>query len=325
MIEPLRIFHFMGYDEEKSDQVIKITTYIMNQGKKIYVEAMGEEHLPTFLYLHGGPGAGCYDFLLTQGELLSQFIRIIAIDQRGVLRSDAITNEESFGLMDIIADCEAVRTHFNLQNWGLIGHSFGGYVAVKYKLVHPDRIHSIILECPTFDLVDSSRSLLNAGSLLFEQDNRLMEAERCREVVALQNPYEVWRGSTEILQQLGHRRDELYVYGPDKHFFDQMISASPLSEEEWSRASVHQSKLISEGAILESLTDQLAQIDGPMLLIHGTSDLVTTDHQVNCFLQGGEKRTYITIEESGHFPRFEQKKKYAMEIQQFIVSLHELK
>lgn len=315
----------MGYDEEKSDQVIKITTYIMNQGKRIYVEAMGEEHLPTFLYLHGGPGAGCYDFLLAQGELLSQFIRIIAIDQRGVLRSDAITNEESFGLMDIIADCEAVRTHFNLQNWGLIGHSFGGYVAVKYKLVHPDRIHSIILECPTFDLVDSSRSLLNAGSRLFEQDHRLMEAERCREVVALQNPYEVWRGSTEILQQLGHRRDELYVYGPDKHFFDQMISASPLSEEEWSRASVHQSKLMSEGAILESLTDQLAQIDGPMLLIHGTSDLVTTDHQVDCFLQGGEKRIYVTIEESGHFPRFEQKKKYAMEIQQFIMSLLELK
>lgn len=255
MIEPLRIFHFMGYDEEKNDQVIKITTYIMNQGKKIYVEVMGEEHLPAFLYLHGGPGAGCYDFLLTQGELLSQFIRIIAIDQRGVLRSDAITNEESFGLMDIIADCEAVRAHYNLQQWGLIGHSFGGYLAVKYKLLHPDRIHSIILECPTFDLVDSSRSLLNAGSLLFEQDHRLMEAERCREVAALQNPYEVWRGSTEILQQLGPRRDELYVYGPDKHFFDQMISASPMAEEKWSRASVHQSKLMSEGAILESLTD----------------------------------------------------------------------
>ncbi|MNI95557.1 Alpha/beta hydrolase family protein [compost metagenome] len=88
---------------------------------------------------------------------------------------------------------------------------------------------------------------------------------------------------------------------------------------------MHQSKLMTEGAILESLIHQLVQIDCPMLLIHGTSDLVTTDHQVEYFLHSGEKRIYVTIEESGHFPRFEQKKKYALEIKQFVVSLHTLK
>ncbi|WP_156395489.1 hypothetical protein [Paenibacillus sp. Root52] len=67
----------MGYDEEKSEQVIKITTYIMNQGKKIYVEVMGEEHLPAFLYLHGGPGAGCYDFLLKRRSMQWRFSNLL--------------------------------------------------------------------------------------------------------------------------------------------------------------------------------------------------------------------------------------------------------
>ena len=39
------------------------------------------------LFLHGGPGQGCHDFMAIQGDLLGRSVRLIGIDQRGVDRS----------------------------------------------------------------------------------------------------------------------------------------------------------------------------------------------------------------------------------------------
>lgn len=62
------------------------------RGKDLYVEAVGPEDAPALLFLHGGPGGtGSYEFMLSQRELLSQHVRLIALDQRGVLRSEALT------------------------------------------------------------------------------------------------------------------------------------------------------------------------------------------------------------------------------------------
>ncbi|MFD1674372.1 alpha/beta fold hydrolase [Alicyclobacillus fodiniaquatilis] len=85
------------------------------QSKKIYYEIYGEENLPTFLYLHGGPGIGSYDFNFIQGERLSRYIHLISIDQRGCLRSDAIDDEEDFSIQDLVADCEEIRQHFGIK------------------------------------------------------------------------------------------------------------------------------------------------------------------------------------------------------------------
>ena len=43
---------------------------------KIYYEAYGAEHRNTLLYLHGGPGASCLDFV-NQAKALGEKIRVI--------------------------------------------------------------------------------------------------------------------------------------------------------------------------------------------------------------------------------------------------------
>ena len=63
---------------------------------KIYYEIYGAEHSDTLLYLHGGPGASCLDFV-NQAKALSRKMRIIIFDQFGVLRSDAIAEDEEIG------------------------------------------------------------------------------------------------------------------------------------------------------------------------------------------------------------------------------------
>ncbi|MFD1675695.1 alpha/beta fold hydrolase [Alicyclobacillus fodiniaquatilis] len=73
------------------------------------MEIHGHADAPPLLYLHGGPGESCYEFMLHQTHRLSKKLRLIAIDQRGVWRSDAVEEDEPLSLQDLVEDCEALR------------------------------------------------------------------------------------------------------------------------------------------------------------------------------------------------------------------------
>lgn len=70
--------------------------------KELYVDTSGPVDAPAVLYIHGGPGAGSYDFGLFQRDPLSSFCRLIQFDQRGALRSQAVDANEPFTLRDIV-------------------------------------------------------------------------------------------------------------------------------------------------------------------------------------------------------------------------------
>ena len=64
------------------------------RGTRVYVEDTGPRDAPALFYLHGGPGTGGYGFSFYQRERLSPRLRLVVIDQRGVLRSDPILETE---------------------------------------------------------------------------------------------------------------------------------------------------------------------------------------------------------------------------------------
>jgi pimeloyl-ACP methyl ester carboxylesterase len=53
----------------------------------LYTDIRGDAAAPALLFLHGGPGQGCHDFMVLQGDLLAASVRLIGLDQRGVDRS----------------------------------------------------------------------------------------------------------------------------------------------------------------------------------------------------------------------------------------------
>ncbi|MEC2645225.1 alpha/beta fold hydrolase, partial [Bacillus thuringiensis] len=147
--------------------LIETGEYMNIRGKKLYVETHGNPKNKPVLYLHGGPGESCYDFSFHQAERLKDSLYVIMIDQRGVGRSEKITEDEAFGLNDLIEDCEELKKVLQIEKWSIIGHSFGGYVALLYASIYPSSIEKIIFEGPTFDFALTSRALLQkTGHLL---------------------------------------------------------------------------------------------------------------------------------------------------------------
>ncbi|MEU8227088.1 alpha/beta fold hydrolase [Kribbella sp. NPDC048915] len=61
------------------------------RGTRLYVDQRGPADAQPLLFMHGGPGAGSYDFMTFQGDRLAERFRLIGVDQRGVQRSDPLT------------------------------------------------------------------------------------------------------------------------------------------------------------------------------------------------------------------------------------------
>ena len=197
-------------------------------GKGIYVEVSGPAEAPVLLYLHGGPGAGSYDFTTYQRERLSRYLRLVVIDQRGVLRSDTLAEDEALRLQDIIEDCEALRKHLGVKRWSVLGHSFGGYVAVRYALTYPKSVEKLLLENPTFDLASSQRSLLRGAAAEYRAAGRPEMAEECLKAVKTANSARaLWEDTIRLTSQLGAQRNNLYVHGAEKDCFEQLMAQSP--------------------------------------------------------------------------------------------------
>lgn len=67
----------------------------------------------------------------------------------------------------MIEDCEELKKVLQIKKWSIIGHSFGGYLALLYASIYPGSIKKIIFEGPTFDFALTSRALLQkTGHLL---------------------------------------------------------------------------------------------------------------------------------------------------------------
>lgn len=297
--------------------LIEVGKYMNIRGKKLYVETHGNLKNKPVLYLHGGPGESCYDFSFHQAERLKDSLFVIMIDQRGVCRSEEITEDEAFGLKDLIEDCEELRTALQIEKWSVIGHSFGGYVALLYASIYPSSIEKIIFEAPTFDFALTSRALLQkTGHLLKKYGKEEVAEESIAYSSSNATSEELLDAYIRLSNELEENRMEIYNYKED------VTDESLYSDEEWeifsNRSKIHFDRLKVEGAVHTSLLQKIKDIQNPMLLILGKHDVVTCEKQIETFNKDAQNGDYIVFEESGHTPHYEEADRFAEIVIQFL-------
>jgi len=287
------------------------------RGKEIHVETFGKESSPAVLFLHGGPGESCYEFVLHQAERLASELFVIAIDQRGVCRSERIVEHESFELEDLIEDCEALRQQFNIKSWSVIGHSFGGYLGLMYAAKYPNSVEKIIFECPTFDFGWTATNLLKKAAELFDQIGDADRSQQCLQLIAGNLPAErLFNHYLRLGEELGERKGLIY----SKH--EVASDFSLYSDEEWDefadRTDIHLSRLQAEGKMYGSVIPLLSQLTVPSLLIIGDHDPVTCAQHIRAYNEAAQGPVVI-VKECGHTPHKEQAELFRDAVSHFII------
>ncbi|MBE5104865.1 alpha/beta hydrolase [Bacillus thuringiensis] len=297
--------------------LIEAGKYMNIRGKKLYVETHGNPKNNPVLYLHGGPGESCYDFSFHQAEKLKGSLYVIMLDQRGVCRSEIITEEESFGLNDLVEDCEEIRKLLQIEKWSVIGHSFGGYLALLYASIYPNSIEKIIFEGPTFDFALTSKALLKKTGSLLKKYGKEVAAEECLAYSSSNASSEdLLEAYIRLSDELEEKRMEIYNYKEDE------TDDSLYSDEEWevfsNRSKIHFDRLKLEGACHTPLLSKIKDVQNPMLLVVGKHDVITCEKQIEIFNRDSLNGKNIIFEESGHSPHYEEADRFAETVIHFL-------
>lgn len=115
-------------------------TLIPIRDTSLFVDVVGEGY--PLLLMHGGPGLDHWS--LHSLRHVSDRYTLIFYDHRTNGRSlDAPV--ESMTWDNLTADADALRQHLGYGRWAVLGHSFGGNVALEYALRYPQNVSHLVL------------------------------------------------------------------------------------------------------------------------------------------------------------------------------------
>jgi proline iminopeptidase len=117
---------------------------IKNGNVNLNTTVYSADKTETVLLLHGGPGVP--DEMIEVANALKSNYRVITFEQRGVGASEC-TNC-TFKMEAYISDIDAIINKFNISDFHLFGHSWGGLYAQIYAVEKPDKIKSLFLCSP---------------------------------------------------------------------------------------------------------------------------------------------------------------------------------
>jgi len=113
---------------------------------KLHVREFGSGE--PLIFLAGGPGLNA-DYLEAIWGKLSSDYRCIVLDQRGTGKSILPkVDSVSLTMENYVSDLEALRNHLKLEQITLIGHSWGGMLAMEYVSKKHKSVKNLILLNP---------------------------------------------------------------------------------------------------------------------------------------------------------------------------------
>jgi len=114
---------------------------------KVWTKRFGDNPRIKLLLLHGGPGATHEYFEALETSLAGKGIEFIYYDQLGSTYSDQPTDTSLWTIDRFVDEVEQVRVALGLDkdNFYLLGHSWGGILAVEYALRHGDHMKGLII------------------------------------------------------------------------------------------------------------------------------------------------------------------------------------
>ncbi|MCC6814812.1 MAG: proline iminopeptidase-family hydrolase [Saprospiraceae bacterium] len=137
-------------------RVLKINT--LDTIHKIWTKTIGNNSNKKLLLLSGGPGCSHEYFECFESFLPEHGIEIIYYDQLGTGHSDNPNDTAYWDLNRYVEEVEQVRVQLKLDksNFYLLGHSWGGILAMEYAVKYGNNIKGLIISnmmasCPKYD------------------------------------------------------------------------------------------------------------------------------------------------------------------------------
>ena len=261
-------------------------------------------HGDPIVLMHGGPGAD--RFTLWALRQCRDQARLVLYDHRCNGRAEGAA-VETMTWENLTADADQLRRQLGFERWMVLGHSFGGHVALEYALRYPDRVSRLVL-------VDTA-----AASWWSQEHAPGVLASRgwSPEIVALSRRWFNGEIAPQEMFSILMRLGPAYYHRPST-----WLLLRALLEGGW-RTKMRPEALIHAGQHLMkgwSVVGRLPQISAPTLVVAGASDFVfPPDAQVELATGIPDARLEL-IEGAGHEPWAERPDAFFPALRAFLTS-----
>jgi proline iminopeptidase len=252
------------------------------------------EGLPLIVH-HGGPGLD-QTVIAPHLNPLAQHVQLICYDHRGSGRSAAPQGPDPYNIDRFVGDLDALAKTLDARPFALLGHSFGGIVALHFALAHPELLTHLILVCTpaSHDFIQEVEDALPSR----------LEQEALAEMRSLQDskPSDyVMRRSLELLAPI-------YFHDPARvsELRLESVQFGPDTQAVWDSLEGY------------DLRPRLSEIEVPTLVIAGDSDLSVTPERARETADALPHSKLLVIKNSGHYPFIEQPEAFNSGVLQFL-------
>ena len=262
-------------------------TTIAVRDVRLFVDVVGRGY--PLVLMHGGPGADHWTLL--PFRQLSDRFTLVFYDHRCNGRSMGVP-VSSMTWENLTADADALRASLGFDKWAVLGHSFGGNVALEYALRYPNSLsHLILLDTGG----DSWWAQENAPDLLAKRGFSRKKVELARRWFNGRTaPWEFF----PTLMRLGG------AYDPHTS----LVKAVRTMIAERRTKARPQAEIFGFGQLMKGWTvmDRLGEIRVPTLVMAGRDDFVFPPEHQGQLAAGIPNARLEIIERAGHNPHDER-------------------
>jgi proline iminopeptidase len=279
------------------------------RGVSLFVKVIGQGY--PLLLMHGGPGLD-HTTLLPLQPLADQFT-LIFYDYRCNGRSGG-AEVTSMTWENLTADAEALRQTLGFEKWAVLGHSFGGNVALEYALRYPQSLSHLLL----MDTCGDARwAQHNAPEILAKRGYSPATVQLARRFYNGQlTPGEVLPTVLKFIGAYSYHSSPLYH--PALLALAMRFGLGPPMKMRPEATIFGSSQLLKGWTVM----DRLCKIKAPTLVLAGRHDfLFPPEHQA--ILADRLPNAQLELfERSGHNPQMEQTAEVIEVVKRFMMTKH---
>jgi proline iminopeptidase len=247
---------------------------------------------PPLLFMHGGPGWD-HSYFRPWLDGLGHRNRLVFYDHRGNGRSQPDVDPAQLSHELWVADAEALRIRLGLGPTFVLGHSYGGFLALEYALRYPESVRGLILS-NTAPVVDFPEVILeNARRTGSEEDYH-------RVVEGLSQPMEGDDALRDFVDAVLH----LYF-----HDAVPLEVRRAIARVQFRAAPFNVGMFQALGQY--DVSGRLGDLQVPTLVLGGAHDWVMpVEHGLDRLVEGIPGARGVVFARSGHFPFMEEPEDY---------------
>ena len=307
-------FNYSGQETELSGGAKRIRITTSKGDFNVWTKQVGNNPTIKVLLLHGGPGGTHEAFECFNSYLPKEGIQYYYYDQLGSHYSDQPTDTSLWNIARFVDEVEQVWQALNLNkdNFYLLGHSWGGILAMEYAFKYQDNLKGLIISnmmssIPAYNkYADEVLGPQMAPEVLAEikqiEARNDFSNPRYMELLmphfytkhALRMPLAKW--PDPVMRMFNHMNQTVYVQMQGPSEFGIRGNASL---KNWDRS------------------DDLAKIKVPTLTIGGRHDTMDPEHMKWMAGQFPNGR-YLYCPEGSHMAMYDDQKTYFAGLIKFI-------